>query len=97
MLSSIVCFFLNPVGFSLKRRNSLEKVFNLLFITDLNNLRKQLKIVIGRSFWDQFVSLCFYKMDQFTANQVSGTIPDLKIRLNRSTYCSGPGVQNVVL
>ena len=51
MLSSmIVYFFLNPVGFSFKRRNSSEKVFNLLFITDVNNLPKQLKIVIGRKF-----------------------------------------------
>jgi hypothetical protein len=25
-------------------------------------------------------------MDEFTASQVSGTIPDLKIRLNRSRY-----------
>ena len=25
-------------------------------------------------------------MDEFTASQVSGSIPDLKIRLNRSTY-----------
>ena len=50
MLSSNVYFFLSPVGFSFKRRNSSEKVFNLLFITDLNNLPKQLKIVIGRKF-----------------------------------------------
>ena len=57
MLSSIVYFFLNPVGFSLKRRNSLEKVFNLLFITDLNNLPKQLKIVIGQFLGSVFVPL----------------------------------------
>ena len=50
MLSNIVYFFLDPVGFSFKMRNSSEKGFNLLFITDLNNLPNQLKIVLGRKF-----------------------------------------------
>ena len=50
MLSSIVYFFLDPVGFSFKMRNSSEKGFNLLFITDLNNLPNQLKIVLGQKF-----------------------------------------------
>ena len=50
MLSSIVYFFLNPIGFSFKRRNSSETVFNILFITDLNNLPKQLKTVRDRPF-----------------------------------------------
>ena len=31
-------FFLNPVWFSFKRRNSSEKVFNLLFNTDVNKV-----------------------------------------------------------
>jgi hypothetical protein len=35
---------------SFKRRNSSEKVFNLLFNTDVNNFPKQLKMVIGRKF-----------------------------------------------
>jgi hypothetical protein len=35
---------------NIKRRNSSEKVFNLLFNTDVNNFPKQLKMVIGRKF-----------------------------------------------
>jgi hypothetical protein len=50
VLSRVEYFFLKPVWFSFKRRNSSEKVFNLLFNTDVNNFPKQLKMVIGRKF-----------------------------------------------
>jgi hypothetical protein len=39
---------MKPVWFSFKRRNSSEKVFNLLFNTDVNNFPKQLKMVIHK-------------------------------------------------
>ena len=84
MLSSIVYFFLNPVGFSFKRKTSSEKVFNLLFITNVHNLPKQLKIVIGRKFLGSIVvPLFLYNGTMLPASQVSGIIPDLKIILNR--------------
>ena len=48
VLSRVEHFFLKIVWFSFKRRNSSEKVLNLLYYTDVNNFSKQLKMVIGR-------------------------------------------------
>jgi hypothetical protein len=50
VLSRVEQFFLKIVWFSFKRRNSSEKVFNLLYNTDVNNFPKQLKMVTGRKF-----------------------------------------------
>ena len=63
MLSSVDYFFLSPVWFSFKRRNSSETLFNLLFYTDVNNFPKQLKMVIGRTFLGSVFAL-FNKMVQ---------------------------------
>jgi hypothetical protein len=50
VISRVENFFLNIVWFSFKRRNSSEKVFNLLYNTDVNNFPKQLKMVTGPKF-----------------------------------------------
>ena len=42
VLSRVEHFFLKIVWFSFKRRNSSEKVLNLLYNTDVNNFPKQL-------------------------------------------------------
>jgi hypothetical protein len=41
VLSRVEQFFLKIVWFSFKRRNSSEKIFNLLYNTDVNNFPKQ--------------------------------------------------------
>jgi hypothetical protein len=50
VLSRVEHVFLKIVWFSFKRRNSSEKVLNLLYNTDVNNFPKQLKMVIGGKF-----------------------------------------------
>ena len=50
VLSRVEQFFLKIVWFSFKRRNSSEKVFNLLYNTDVNNFPKQLKMITDRKF-----------------------------------------------
>ena len=50
VLSRVEHFFLKIVWFSFKRRNSSEKVFNLLYNTDVNNFPKQLKMITDRKF-----------------------------------------------
>ena len=50
VLSRVEHFFLKIVWFSFKRRNSSEKVFNLLYNTDVNNFPKHLKMITDRKF-----------------------------------------------
>jgi hypothetical protein len=54
VLSRVENFFLRIVWFSFKRRNSSEKIFNLLYNTDVNNFPKQLKMITGK----RFTNLC---------------------------------------
>jgi hypothetical protein len=81
VLSRVEYFFLKPVWFSFKRRNSSEKVFNLLFNTDVNNFPKQLELsVLSESLQENldFDNLNIHLNDSITRDEILTCIKKLK-------------------